>query len=132
MADITDTELVKTIADFLEMGHVENIIAMFRQEPDYYRLSGDILRDERFAVRMGMAVLFEELQTIRPQEVELAIPSLQPLLTDHNPFIRGEAANILGLINTDMARKLLHPLVNDPDPQVAEIVRDCLQDDSLS
>ncbi len=130
MAELTDADLVKTIADFLEMGHVENIIAMFRQEPDYYRLSGDILRDERFAVRMGMAVLFEEMQTLRPDDIEQAIPSLIPLLGENNPFLRGEAANLLGLINTDAARKLLQPLINDPDPQVAEIARDALLNES--
>ena len=60
--EVSDQELKKVIADFLDQGHVENIVAMFRREPKYYNWIGDILRDERFSVRLGVSVLFEELQ----------------------------------------------------------------------
>ena len=122
----TDQELRQVMADFLEMGHVENIMAMVRQDPSLYRLTGDLLRDERFMVRMGVAVLFEAMREERPDEVPLAIPSLVPLLTEPTPWIRGEAANILGLIGTPAALALLEPLRHDPEPQIREIVADYL------
>ena len=77
-------------------------------------------------VRIGVAVLFEELQQTKPAEVELAIPSLLPLLSDQDPHIRGEAANLLGIIGSKKALTALEPLRNDPDPQVKEIVTDIL------
>ncbi|MBU4263626.1 MAG: hypothetical protein KKC76_17360 [Proteobacteria bacterium] len=65
MNDEIDTkELIKTIADFIEMGHIENIVAMFKQDKEYYQFSGELIKDERFIVRMGMAVLFEQLAEI--------------------------------------------------------------------
>jgi HEAT repeat protein len=125
--DVTDEELIKVIGDFLEMGHVENIAAMFRQAPAYYRLVGALLRDERYMVRVGLAVLFEELAVSRPAEVRLAIPALLPLLQAADPNLRGEAANLLGIIGPAGVRDHLRPLLDDPDPQVAEIVRDVLE-----
>ena len=44
----SDQETRETIADFLEMGHVDNIIAMFKQEPSLYVWTGQLLDDERF------------------------------------------------------------------------------------
>jgi hypothetical protein len=126
MSDFSDQELLKVIGDFLEQGLAENIIAMFKKEPELHRLSGELLKDERFMVRMGVAVLYEELAVIRPAEIVMAIPSLRPLLTDETAYVRGEACNILGIINTDEARKLLASMVEDPDPQVREIVADSL------
>lgn len=126
MDDISREELLQVIGDFLEMGHVENIVAMFKKDESLYELTGDLLRDERYAVRLGTAVLFEELVQIRPQHTSKAIPILQPLLSEPVPALRGEAANILGIIGTDKAFRSLSPLRNDPDPQVAEIVRDIL------
>ena len=38
-----DEELRKVIGDFLELGHVDNIAAMFRQDRALYRLCGKIL-----------------------------------------------------------------------------------------
>lgn len=128
MEDISREELLKVIGDFLEMGHVENIVAMFKKDDSLYGLTGDLLRDERFAVRLGMAVLFEELVPLRPHDTSKAIDSLLPLLTETVPVLRGEAATILGIINTDEALHTLKPLRNDPDPQVAEIVGDILGD----
>ncbi|MCK4839196.1 MAG: HEAT repeat domain-containing protein [Desulfobulbaceae bacterium] len=126
MPDFSDEDLLTVISDFLEKGLAENIVAMFKKEPELHRLTGELLRDERFMVRMGVAVLYEELGVVRPEETALAIPSLRPLLTDELSYIRGEACNILGLIGTDEARTMLNTMIDDPDPQVREIVADFL------
>ena len=126
MNEIDTEELTTVIRDFLEMGHVENIVAMFKQDTSLYALTGDLLRDERFMVRMGVAVLFEELVTMRPEETVLAVPSLLPLLQEETNYIRGEAVTLLGIIGTKEALDALKPLVSDKDPQVAEIARDIL------
>lgn len=126
MLEKEQTELISVIGDFLEMGHVENIMAMFKQDTSLYALSGKLLRDERFMVRMGMAVLFEELKDIRPQEVALAIPALLPVLAEKTPWMRGEAVNLLGIIGTPEALAYIKPLADDPEPQIREMVADIL------
>ncbi|MCX5864444.1 MAG: HEAT repeat domain-containing protein [Deltaproteobacteria bacterium] len=126
MPDKEQEELLTVIADFLEMGHVENIMAMFKQDASLYALSGELLRDERFMVRMGMAVLFEELTAIRPQEVVLAIPALLPILGEETPWMRGEAVNLLAIISTPEALAHIKPLADDPEPQIREMVADIL------
>lgn len=126
MVDFSDEELLTVISDFLEKGLAENIVAMFKKEPELHRLTGKLLIDERFMVRIGVAVLYEELVAIRPQETALAIPSLRNLLINEVSYIRGEACNILGLINTTETRTLLTTMADDPDPQVREIVADYL------
>ena len=128
MLEKEQTELIAVIADFLEMGHVENIMAMFKQDTSLYALSGELLREERFMVRMGMAVLFEEMKGIRPQEVVLAIPGLLPILGEETPWMRGEAVNLLGIIGTPEALAHIKPLAEDPEPQIREMVRDILQE----
>jgi hypothetical protein len=119
-------DLLKIIGDFLELGHVENIVAMFKQDTSLYSLTGDLIRDERFSVRLGTAVLFEELVTMRPDETSLAIPFLLPLLQEENPLLRGEAATILGIIGSPDALQHLRQHANDPDPQVLEIISDII------
>ena len=122
-------DIVKVIGDFLELGHVENIIAMFKQDRSLYDLTGDLLRDERFTVRLGTGVLFEELAVICPKEISLAIPSLLPLLQEQQAILRGEAATILGIIGSRDALEPLQKLKGDPDPQVREIVTDIFLQD---
>ena len=66
-------DLLQVIGDFLELGHVENIVAMYKHDTSLYNLSADLIRDERFSVRLGTAVLFEELAVIRPNEISLTV-----------------------------------------------------------
>ncbi len=125
---VSDEEMVQVIADFLEQGLVANIVSMFKADPSYYPLVGEILKDERFAVRIGVSVLFEELKEERPHEVVLALSALTPLLAKTTPaYVRGEAVSIVGIIGGGAALELLRPLVNDDDPQVSEIARDYLE-----
>lgn len=127
--EVSDEELKKVIGDFLEMGHVENIVAMFRRYPEYYSWTGDILDDERLAVRLGVSILFEELKTIQPEKVHLAVPSLSPLLGSDSPMIRGEAVGVLGIIGTKECFESIRTLASDPSPQVREMVELALEDD---
>jgi hypothetical protein len=121
----SDQEMVAVIADFLEQGLADNISSMFKMEPTYYHLVGELLKDERFAVRMGIVLVFEELRAAGVEEVVLAVPGLKPLLARETPaYIRGEAVTLLGMIGTEESLGLLVPLVDDDDPQVAEIARD--------
>lgn len=126
-AEVSQDELVTVIGDFLEMGHVDNIIAMFRQDPSMYALSGVIIEDERFMVRMGMAVLFEELvKTEAAEALNKAVPALGALQAHETSYVRGEGANLLAIINTPEAVAALQGFTNDSDPQVREIVQDGL------
>ncbi len=128
MNQVSDGELKKVIADFLEMGHVENIIAMFRREPLYYNWVGEILDDERFSVRLGISVLFEELKCLQPERLALAIPSIARVLTHESPLLRGEAVGLLGIIGTHQAIELVREKRDDPNPQVREMVEMILED----
>jgi HEAT repeat protein len=73
-------------------------------------------------VRLGVSVLFEELRTLQPDKIVLAIPSLVRLLDAEEPLLRGEAVSILGIIGTTEALAPLRRLHGDPSPQVREMV----------
>jgi hypothetical protein len=127
MSENSTQEVQEVIADFLEMGHVENIIAMFKQDPSCLLLSGVVIQDERFKVRMGMAVLFEELVTILPHTVfDTAIPSLLAAMGHDAAYVRGDAAHLLATIQTTKALCALAKFQDDPDPQIAEIVSETM------
>ena len=125
------TELKQMIADYMEQGFLSNIIAMFKSDPSLYELVGTLLSDERLRVRMGMTALIEELHKTRPDEVRKALPSLLPLLGNESPTIRGDAAYLVGLIGDEEDRVVLKSLLNDPNPQVAEMVREILEQNDL-
>jgi HEAT repeat protein len=122
MADVSDAELKKVIGDFLEQGHVENIVSMFKRNPDYYTWTGELLDDQRFNVRLGISILFEELKKIQPELLPLAIPSLSLLLASDSANIRGEAISVLGIIGNPAALVLVRSMAADPSPQIREIV----------
>ncbi len=119
---VTDTETKKVIGDFLEMGHADNIIAMFRQEPKYYEWVGELLVDERLNVRLGLAVMFEELIILDAKNVDRAIPSLIEVVeTEGEPLYRGEAISLLGLIGNAISLPVIKKALKDKSPQVREM-----------
>ena len=123
-----DRELLAVIKDFLEMGHVDNIVAMFNRDHSYYEWTGAILDDERFNVRLGVLVLFEELKKREPQEVDRATRSLLPLLESNKPLIRGEALSVLGIIGSAAARAAIIAKLTDRHHLVREVAEDILSE----
>ncbi len=127
-AEVSDQELKKVIGDFLEMGHVENIVAMFRRHPKYYDWTGELLDDDRFNVRLGLSILFEDLMNLQPEQTTLAIPSLLRMLENDSPLLRGEATSILGIIGTDEALSHVQVMLQDDSPQVREVATMILEE----
>ncbi|HHK60501.1 MAG TPA: HEAT repeat domain-containing protein [Desulfobacterales bacterium] len=123
---VSDTEMQQVVAEFLAQGHVDTVMALFRHDHHMFELAGAILDDERYIVRLGMVLLFEELVQAGVKEVARAIPSLAALLEEAPVYVRGEAATILGLIGTEQALARLRPLLHDPEPQLREIAADFL------
>lgn len=121
-----EAEVAAALADALAAGQVENVVIFFRHEPEACAFVGALLTDERLAVQLGLAVLFEELAVLEPLLAAEAVPFLTQQL--HNPVdrIRGDAASILGTIRSPEALAALVPLEHDPSSQVAEIVHDIL------
>ncbi len=130
--EVSDDELKKVMADFLEMGHVENLAAMYRQEKRYYEWTGEILSDERFNVRLGISVLFEELKETDSNNIHLAIPSLVKLLNHEWETLRGEAISVLAIIGTQEALDHISELKTDPVPQIRDLVNDILDENALT
>lgn len=130
MDQVSDEELKKVIGDFLEMGHVDNIAAMFRQDDSYYDWTGDILDDERFNVRLGVSVLFEILQAEQPEKTVLAIPSLKRLLQSEQIHIRGEAISVLAIIGSPQALDIIETCKDDHTQQIKELVEEILAENN--
>lgn len=123
-----DVEMRTVIADFLDSGLVENIVSLCKQQPEQIAVCADLVQDERLRVRLGLAVLFEELQACCPDELARAVPALSSLCNHPVDWVRGEAASLLHLTGTPDSLPLLQSLQNDPSPQVAALIRDLLSD----
>jgi len=127
MNEVTPAQLVTVIADFLDMGHVDNIVAMFKQDHTCLALAGAVIQEERMMVRMGMAVLFEELAVVLPAEtLDLAVPSLLAAMAHPASYVRGDAAYLLATIGSARAQSALLSCQDDPDPQVAAVIQEAL------
>jgi len=123
-----DTELRQMIADHMENGFLENIIDMFRHDSSLYRFVGELIKDERIRVRIGTTALMEELKGLDPENIALAKENLILLLDDREPTVRGDAANLLGMIGGRDLVPCLTGLLSDEDGNVRLIAKEALSE----
>ena len=116
------------LIEYMGKGFLENIIALFRQEPELARFLPAMISDEQVAVRLGTTALVEELAAGMRGPLAAAVPGLVGLLGSGNPTVRGDAANLLGLIGDRKAAEPLRKLLVDPNAAVREIAVDALRD----
>lgn len=123
------TDLRQMIADYMENGFLENIIDMFRHDSSLYPLLGTLIQDERVRVRIGVTALVEELAGLDAGHIHEAVPALLRTLEHTEPFIRGDAANLLGIIGDRAALPFLERVSSeDQDPNVRLLSAEAVQD----
>ncbi len=123
-----DFDLKKMIADYMEGGMLDNIADMYKHDQALYAYIGDFMRDERMRVRIGVTALIEILKKEDPEHIHKAIPSVLPLLKDQNPVVRGDAANLLGIIGERESLPFLEEMLSDEDQNVRTIVKESIDE----
>lgn len=121
-----DNELRTMLIDYMGKGFLENIIALMKQEPLTVRFIPDLLGDDSLVVRLGATALVEELVREHRQMLSGAVLGLLRLLDHENPTVRGDAANVLGIIGDRSAKDELEKLRSDVNPAVRQIVLEAL------
>jgi HEAT repeat protein len=121
-------DLLQMIADYMENGFLENIIDMFRHDRGLYALTGDLIQDERVRVRIGTTALLEELKKSDPDNISRALEHLIPLLDHADAVVRGDAANLVGIVGDKKALPLLKDLVADENDDVRLIAREAVRE----
>jgi HEAT repeat protein len=120
--------LRQLISDYMEHGFLDNIIDMFRHDSALYSLVGELIRDDRVRVRIGVTALLEELKRLDPHKVILAEENLLPLLGHADAVVRGDAANLLGIIGDIASLASLEQLLSDENEDVRLIAREALHE----
>jgi HEAT repeat protein len=121
-----DHEMKAMLVEYMGKGFLDNIIALFRQDPPLCRFVPHLLGDENLRVRLGTVALVEELAAESASGLRAAVPGLIELLNHGNPTIRGDAASVLGTIKDRSARAALEACLRDSHPGVREAARDAL------
>jgi len=121
-------DFVLLIADHMENGFLENIIDMFRRDSSLYQLTGSLIQDERVRVRIGITALMEELKKLDAENISRALPGLLPLLDHAEPFVRGDSANLIGIIGDRNTLSCLEKLLADENENVRLIAQEAIEE----
>ena len=130
-ANVNTFDLKTMIADYMEKGFLENIIDMFKHDVNLYAYVGDLVKDGRFIVRIGVSALIETLKIEDPENILKAMPSILPLLKDQDPVVRSDAAYLLGVIGHKDALPFLRDAADDKDTNVRVIVKEAIEEIEL-
>lgn len=120
--------LISLIADHMENGFLENIIDMFRHDSGLYTLIGSLIQDERVRVRIGITALIEELKKLDTTNVSGSVPGLLSVLAHPEPFVRGDVANLFGIIGDRSSLPALEKLLADENENVRIIAKEAIQE----
>ncbi len=125
---MTDAELRDMLIDYMGKGFLDNILALFRQDPSVYRFIPDMLAAESLRVRIGTVALVEEMAREGRAELHAAVPGLIALLNSNNATLRGDAASVLGTIGDRSAKTALELLLSDVNASVRELAKEALSE----
>ncbi|MCG6946300.1 MAG: thioredoxin family protein [Deltaproteobacteria bacterium] len=108
-------------------GDAERLAGMMVADGDLYSGSLELLADPDWSVRMGMMVVLEGVAERSPDLVQRAYPYILDLLEHEDDNQRGDTAYLLGLIGDASVMDRLEVLLNDANPQVAEVAFEAVQ-----
>lgn len=83
------------------------------------------------SLRIGLMLAVETALEDERAALDGLVPGLLPILESEDPVLRGDTADLLGRIGHRAARDRLRTLLEDPNPDVAEIASEALEEIDL-
>ena len=121
-------EFAELLSENLGTGNLDQVISLFQYNETLYETIGLLVKSEKMNVRIGISAVMEELFYAGTIKTERAITNIQPLLKDQNPVVRGDAANLIGIIGKKEHLFLLESLLNDENFQVIEVAEEAIDE----
>mgnify|MGYP003987888367 FL=1 len=121
-------EFAELLAENLSTGNLDQAISLFQYNGTLYETIGLLVKSEKMNVRIGITAVMEELLEAGLVNKKKAIENIQPLLKDQNPVVRGDAANLVGILGDMEHISLLEPLLKDENFQVVEVVEEAIEE----
>ncbi|MBT4525224.1 MAG: HEAT repeat domain-containing protein [Deltaproteobacteria bacterium] len=121
-------EFAELLAENLSTGNLDQVISLFQYNGTLYETIGLLVKSEKMNVRIGITAVMEELLEAGLVNKKKAIENIQPLLKDQNPVVRGDAANLVGILGDMEHISLLEPLLKDENFQVVEVVEEAIEE----
>jgi HEAT repeat protein len=79
-------------------------------------------------VRVGITALMEEMKRLDSANISLALENLHPLLDHTDAVVRGDSANLVGIIGDRNSQPYLRKLLSDRDGNVRSIAAEALSE----
>lgn len=112
---LIEAQKIAEAAGYLVHDAGRKVILKLVQEPD-------------FSKRLSALVVLEKALDDNPDAVRKMAPSFAALLSNPDARIRGDIADLLGKIGDPQVIAQLEPLKADPDPDVAEIAAEAIEE----
>lgn len=114
------------LAELIESRRLDQALREIRAHPEWnevlLRMVSDL--ETPVGVRIGASAMLEDLA--EHDELDPLLPGLRKLLQAPEAPVRADAAYYLGLSGNPTVREWLEPLLEDPAPEVREIVGEAL------
>ena len=101
-------EFTQLLGDDLAAGETDKVTTLFQYNNMLYETVGNLIKDERMLVRIGLSMVMDDLIETRPDDVHLALPVLIPLLADESPTVRGDVIDLIA--RASLPEKLTAPV----------------------
>ncbi len=85
-------------------------------------------KESATSMRMGLLLTAEKVLELDPAGLDGLVPRLLSLLSSQDATFRGDTADLLGRIGHPAAAERLKALLDDPNPDVAEIASEALEE----
>jgi len=122
----TDAYRRDTMRAIIERGNIAEAAELLCREQDVEGML-TLFEQGDLSMRMGVLVVFEEALESNPETIRSMVGPLISMLTNEDPRVRGDIADLLGKIGDPRALPHLEPLKNDPDPDVVDAAEEAIE-----
>ncbi len=115
------------LLSLVEQGRFDEAVRQIRTGPGAAHFLV-IWKGSTTSLRIGLMMAAEIALEDERAALDGLVPGLLPILGSEDPVLRGDTADLLGRIGHRSARDSLRTLLEDPNPDVAEIASEALEE----